>query len=112
MDRKINWFGLAAAILIFVVLGISLYIPWWQLTIGQDLIKINASPINTNFGVVGLDFTVPLVWAMNLASILTFTACGAIMLIYSFTPTKSYAKELLGFSWKKPLYTLIAFVVA
>jgi phosphoglycerol transferase MdoB-like AlkP superfamily enzyme len=32
------------------------------------------------------------------------------MLLYSVIPTKSYSKELLGFSYKKPIYALISFV--
>jgi hypothetical protein len=110
MDRKINWFGLAAGIITLIVLVISFYVPWWQLTIGENLIKVNASPVNTNFGLFGTQFTVPLIWALNLISILTFTASGIVMLIYSLNPTKSYSKHLLGFSYKKPLYVLIIFV--
>ena len=109
MGRKINWFGLAAGIITLIVLVISFYVPWWQLTIGENLIKVNASPVNTNFGLFGTQFTVPLIWALNLISILTFTASGLVMLIYSLNPTKSYSKHLLGFSYKKPLYVLIIF---
>ena len=111
MERRINWFGLAAGIITLVVLVISLFLPWWQLTIGEKLIQVNASPMNTNFGLLSLQFTIPLIWALNLASILTFVAAGLVMLLYSVIPTKSYAKELLGFSYKKPIYALISFVV-
>jgi len=110
MNRKINWFGLAAGIITLIVLVISLYVPWWQLTVGENLLEVNASPVNTNFGLLGTQFTIPLIWALNLVSILTFTASGIVMLIYSFIPTKSYSKHLLGFSYKKPLYALITFV--
>ncbi|MGD0645345.1 MAG: hypothetical protein ABSA75_10610 [Candidatus Bathyarchaeia archaeon] len=110
MARHINWFGLAAGIIILVVLVISFYIPWWQLTIGENLIKVNVSPVNTNFGLFGTQFTIPLIWALNLVSILTLTASGLVMLFYSFMPTKSYSKQLLGFSYKKPLYLLVTFV--
>lgn len=109
--RKINWLGLAAGIVTLIALVVSLYMPWWVLTIGENLIKINASPVNMNFGLFGTQFTIPLIWAMNLATILLFTASGSIMLIYSLIPTKPYAKQLLGFSWKKPLYSVISFVV-
>lgn len=112
MMRKINWFALVAGILTLIVVLISLYLPWWQLTVGNNLISIYASPINTNFGLFGASFTVPLIWAMNLIGILTFTAAGIVILIYSFVPTKPYAKELIGFSWKKPIYALITFIVA
>jgi hypothetical protein len=86
-------------------------VPWWRLTVGDDLLQVNASPVNTNFGLFGAAFTVPLILALNLISILTFVASGAVMLLYSFVPTKSYAKELLGFSYRKPLYALVFFVL-
>jgi hypothetical protein len=111
MERRINWFGLAAGIITLVVVVVSLFLPWWQLTIGDKLIQVNASPMNTNFGLLSLQFTIPLIWAWNIASILTFVAAGLVMLLYSVIPTKSYAKELLGFSYKKPIYALISFVV-
>lgn len=110
MNRKINWFGFAAGVVILVVLVISFYLPWWQLTVGENVVKVNVSPVNTNFGVFGAQFTVPLIWALNIISILTLTLSGGAMLIYSIFPTKSYSKELLGFSYKKPLYILILFV--
>lgn len=109
--RRINWLALVAGVLTFVVVAISFYTPWWQLTIGQDLIKINADPFNTNFGLLGTRFTIPLIWALNIASILTLVVAGTVMLIYSLVPTKPYAKQLLGFSWKKPFYSVISFAI-
>ena len=111
MERRINWFGLVAGITILIVLAVSLFVPWWQLTIGDKLLQVNASPLNTNFGLLDLNFTVPLLWAWNLVSVLIFATAGVIMLFYSIFPTKSYSKELLGFSYKKPLYILISFFV-
>ena len=110
MKRSINWFGFAAGILTLLVLVISLFIPWWQLTVGDNLMKVNASPVNTNFGLFGAQFTLPLIWALNLVSVLTFTASGIVMLFYSLMPTKSYSKQLLAFSYKKPLFSLVTFV--
>lgn len=111
MVHSINWFGLAAGVITLIVLAVSLYLPWWQLTIGDNLIKVNASPIYTNFGVFGDQFTVPIIWVLNLISILTFTASGLIMLIYSLIPTKPYAKHLLGFAYRKPLWAVLGFVI-
>lgn len=111
MERRINWFGLAAGIITLVVLVVSLFVPWWQLTIGDKLLQVNASPMNTNFGLLSLHFTVPLLWAWNLVSVLIFAAAGVVMLFYSIFPTRSYSKELLGFSYKKPLYILISFFI-
>jgi hypothetical protein len=111
MARTINWFALAAGIITLIVLVISLYMPWWQLTLGHNFFSVYTSPINTNFGLYGAQFTIPLIWAWNLSNILLFTAGGIIMLAYAFFPTKPYSKELLGFSWKKPLYALVSFIV-
>jgi len=111
MNRKINWPGLAAGITTLIMLAVSIFLPWWQLTIGENLIKINASPVYTNFGLLGTQFTMPLIWALNLIIILTFAACGVMMLVYSLVPTKPYAKQLLGFSYRKPLYTVVSFAV-
>jgi hypothetical protein len=108
---KINWFGIAGGALTLIVIVVSLYNPWWQLTIGENLMKVNASPMNTNFGLLGTQFTIPLIYALNLGSILTFLFSGIIMLIYAVIPTKPYSKDLLGFSWKKPLYSVIFSVV-
>jgi hypothetical protein len=111
MKRPINWFGLAAGIITIVVLAVSIFVPWWQLTIGDKLLQVNASPMNTNFGLLDLNFTVPLLWAWNLVSVLTFAVAGSIMLFYSIFPAKSYSKELLCFSYKKPLYILLSFFI-
>jgi len=111
MARIINWVALAAGIMLLLMVVVSIFYPWWQLTIGQDLIKVNASPIYTNFGVFGDQFTIPIILVINIITILTFLACGAVMLIYSIVPTKPYAKQLLGFSYRKPLYSVVIFAV-
>jgi hypothetical protein len=111
LSLKINWLGLSAGIITLIVLAVSLYLPWWQFTVGQNLIRINASPVYTNFGLLSIQFTVPVIWALNLISILTFAACGVVMLVYSLVPTKPYAKQLLSFSYRKPLYTVVSFAV-
>jgi hypothetical protein len=106
-----NWFGLAGGLTIVVLIAISLFVPWWQLTVGNDLVKANASPINTNFNFAGTSFTIPLIWALNITSIIFLSAGGITMLIYSVNPSKSYSAKLLGFSYKKPLYAILLFVV-
>lgn len=108
---KINWFGLAGGIAVILLIIISLFIPWWQLTVGDNLIKANVSPLNTNFSFVGDSFTIPLIWALNIAGIISLAAGGIVMLIYSVMPTKSYSKRLLGFAYRKPLYSLLFFII-
>jgi hypothetical protein len=108
MLKQINWFALVGGSLILSLLLISFYFPWWQLIIGDNLFTVNVSPVNTNLSFFGAPFSIPLIWAMNFASILTFLASGIIMLIYAVKPTKSYSKDLLGFGYRKPLYAVIA----
>ena len=67
--------------------------------------------MNTNFGLLGKQFTIPIIWALNIGSILTFLFSGIIMLIYSVIPTKSYSKDLLSFAYKKPLYSVVFCVI-
>ena len=112
MGRVVNWVGVAAGVATLLVVVVSFFVPWWQLTVGENLLNVNASPVNTNFGLFGTQFTLPLIVALNLISILTFVCSGTMMLTYSVIPTKPYAKHLLGFSYKKPLYALIAFLIS
>jgi hypothetical protein len=108
---KINWFGLAGGIITIIVVAVSMLIPWWQITIGDNLLTANASPVNTNFNFLTTGFTVPLIWAFNIVALLTLVASGVSMLIYSVLPNKSYSKDLLDFGYKKPLFTVIFFII-
>jgi len=111
MKRIINWFALTASITTFVLLILSVYIPWWKLTLGSDFLTIYASPIVTNFGLHGSQFNIPLIWAWNLANILLFTAGGIVMLAYSFFPTKPWSVDLIGFAWRKPIWAFASFTI-
>jgi hypothetical protein len=113
MQAKINWIGVAGGASTLVLIAVSLIVPWWRFTAGNPhpLIEANFSPINLNFGVFGTAINIPLIWALNMATLLSLLAGGIIMLIYSVLPTKPYAKKLLGFSYKTPLIAVILFVV-
>jgi hypothetical protein len=111
MKTKINWVGLAGGVTTIVVIIVSLFYPWWQLTIGDNLLKVNSSPVNTNFAFPDTAFTIPFIWALNIVSLLTLLASGIAMLVYSVIPTKPYSKHLLGFAYKKPLFTLLFFMI-
>ena len=102
MQLRVNWLGLAGGVTTIVVVIVSLFYPWWQLTVGENLAKANVSPLNTNFNLLGTTFTIPLIWALNVVSLLTLVASGIAMVVYSIIPTKSYSKHLLGFAYKKP----------
>lgn len=111
MQLRINWVGLAGGVTTIVVVAVSLFYPWWQLKVGDGLVTANVSPLNTSFSVLGTSFTMPLVWAMNIASMLTFLVSGVTMIVYSLLPAKSYSKTLLSFAYRKPLYTVLTFVI-
>src|SRR3972149_11458669 len=111
MQVKMNWFGLAGGVTIIVLIIVSLFSPWWQITVGEDLVKATVSPVNTNFNFLGNAFAIPLLWALNLSSLLALVASGIAMLVCSIMPTKSYSKHLLGFAYKKPLFILLSFVI-
>jgi hypothetical protein len=89
----------------------SLFYPWWLVTAGENLVRANVSPFNTNFSFLGTTFTIPLIFALNIASLLTLVASGIVMLIYSVIPTRTYSKHLLGFAYKKPLFAVLSFVI-
>ncbi len=112
--RKINWFGLVGGLASLALIGISLYYPWWRFTLGDPaLIQANVSPLNTNFDLLNNNaMTVPLLWALNMVSILSLGACGVIMVVYSLFPAKSYSMQLLKFSYRKPAYLAGFFVVS
>jgi len=112
MPNKINIIGLVAAVSTLLLIAISVFVPWWHLTVGKPAIsEVNFSPVNLNFALFGSIITVPLIWALNIASLLSLATGGITMLIYSIRPTKPYAKKLLEFGYKKPLYAVILFVI-
>jgi hypothetical protein len=111
MNAKINWFGLAGGIVTLVVVIASLYIPWWQISVGE-FAKGSVSPVNTNFEALGTGLTIPLLWAINIIALLFLVTSGAVMLVYSVLPSKPYSKHLLGFAYKKPLFIVIFFIIS
>lgn len=113
MAGKINIVALVAGILTFVLVAVSLFVPWWQFTVGDPAIaEVGLSPVTYNLALFGTVLTMPLVYALTLGSMLTLIAGGALMLVYAVYPNKSYSKQLLGFGYKKPLYAVILFGVA
>jgi|WetSurMetagenome_2_1015567.scaffolds.fasta_scaffold79673_4 hypothetical protein len=113
MHAKVNWIGIAAGASTLVLIAISLFVPWWRFTAGIAPLSVEAdfSPVNLNFVVMQTTLNIPLIWALNMATMLSLLAGGIIMLIYSVLPAKPYAKKLLGFGYNKPLMAVILFVV-
>jgi hypothetical protein len=113
MQDKINIIALVAGISTLVLIAISIFVPWWSLTVGNPAIAaIEVSPVNLNLALLGNSLTFPLIYALNIASAITLAAGGIIMVIYGLKPNKSYSKKLLCWGYKKPLYAVILFVAA
>jgi hypothetical protein len=110
-NKQLNWFALIGGILLLILIPISIYISWWKLSVGDNLITVNASPVNTNFNILGTQLSSGMLWAVNITSILVFLTSGIIMLIYSLIPTRPYAKDLLSYAYRKPLYMVIIYLV-
>ena len=111
MMQKINFIALAAGISSLLLIAISYFVPWWQFSAGSPAnFQINFSPVNVNFTHSGASIAIPLVLALNIACLLTLLAGGITLTIYALKPTKSYSKQLLGFGYTKPIFTLVAFI--
>lgn len=110
MQIKINFIALAAGISSLVLIAISMFVPWWQFTAGNPAnVQVNFSPVNFSLSHSGVGVAIPLILALNIACLLTLLASGIVLTIYAVQPTKPFSKQLLGFGYKKPLYTVVAF---
>lgn len=114
MQNKMNWFGITGSISIFTLIIVSIFVPWWQVSVGSvdsPLANFQVSPMSNNFSFLGQTFTFPLIMAINISVIFSLLAGGIAILVYSINPKKSYANKLLTFSYRKPLYALLIFVI-
>jgi hypothetical protein len=109
--KSINWFALVGAIIILLLLPISYYFPWWQLIIGENLFQVNTSPVNTHFSFMAVQLNIPIIWAMNVTGLFIYIASGVTLLIYALMPKKTYSIDLLGFAYRKPLYSVLLYLV-
>ena len=109
---KINWFAFAAGITTLILIISSMFAPWYFLRLGDNMVQINASPLNLSFSLQGEPFTIPILWALNMASLLSLAVGGIIMLIYSFIPKKKYSFQMIDFAYTKPLYAVVFFIVS
>ncbi len=101
--KQINIIALAAGISSLVLVAVSWFVPWWQFIVGNPAIAtVNFSPVNFNFALFNTLLTVPIIWALNLACLLTLLAGGVAMLVYSFLPNKSSLKLYLASATKNP----------
>ena len=110
VQSKVNWFGVAGGVSVFCLIVVSFFVPWWQLVVGDNLMTTSVSPLNTNFNLFGNAVSVPLVVALNIAGLISLSAGGILMLVYSVRPLGVHSSRLLGFSYKKPLYSVVFFL--
>jgi hypothetical protein len=108
----VNWFGLAGGVatIAVIIFSVLMGVPWWQLAIGHGVGQINVSPLRFGFDLLGDPVSLPLIFFLNLVSLLLLTMAAAGLLVYSIIPNRKYSKQLLGFAYKKPLYTVVLFI--
>jgi hypothetical protein len=109
--KNLNWFALVAGVLTIVLTTASLFVPWWTITVGQTLAKIGFSPVNLSTNILGYDVALPIIVTVSWMFMALLVSAGIVLVVYSIIPAKPYSKYLLGFAYKKPLGTLIAFLV-
>jgi hypothetical protein len=109
--KSVNWFALVGGALTLVLAVASLFVPWWQVTVGQTLARIGFSPVNLSTNIVGYCVALPIIVAISWMFMVLLVSAGTVLVVYSIMPAKPYSKRLLGFAYKKPLGTLIAFLV-
>jgi len=109
--KTINWFALAAGILMLILVALSVFTPWWILQVGtgHGLATVNAGPFYTNFSFLKLNFVIPILFAVNIGIMALFAVSGIMFIIYTFKANRDYSKHLLSYGWKRPLYTFVGF---
>jgi hypothetical protein len=109
--KSINWFALGGGTLTLVLTVASMFVPWWKVTVGQTFATIGISPVSLSTNIMGYNVVLPIVMVISWMFIVLLVSAGIVLIIYSIMPTKPYSKRLLSFAYKKPLGTLIAFIV-
>jgi hypothetical protein len=109
--KDVNWFALVGGAVTLVLAVASLFVPWWQITVGQTLARIGFSPVSLSTNIVGYSVALPIIVAVGWMFMVLLVSAGIVLLVYSIMPSKPYSKRLLSFAYKKPLGTLIAFLV-
>jgi len=109
--KSVNWFALFGGVLTLVLTVASMFVPWWQITVGRTLAKVSFSPVSLSTNVIGYNIAIPIIMAVSWMFIVLLVSAGIVLIVYSIMPTEPYSKRLLGFAYKKPLGTLIAFIV-
>lgn len=109
--KDVNWFALVGGALTLVLAVASLFVPWWQVTVGQTLARIGFSPVSLSTNILGYSVALPIIVAVGWMFMVLLVSAGVVLVFYSIVPSKPYSKRLLGFGYKKPLGTLIAFLV-
>ena len=109
--KSVNWFALFGGVLTLVLTVASMFVPWWQITVGRTLAKVSFSPVSLSTNVIGYNIAIPIIMTISWMFTVLLVSAGVVLIIYSIMPMKPYSKRLLGFAYKKPLGTLIAFIV-
>jgi hypothetical protein len=111
--RKMNWFGIASGVTaaVLLVLSVAYAAPWWQLSIAEELGRVDVSPLDINAQFLGVHVEIPILWYLTLSGKLILLAAIVALFACSIFPENKYAKNLLGYGYKRPLIMVIALIV-
>lgn len=111
--KKINWLGIASGVTatILLVVSVAYAAPWWQLSIAEGLGRVDVSPLDINAQLLGIHVEIPILWYLTLSGKLILLATIVALFAYSIFPEKKYAKNLLGYGYKRPLIMVIVLIV-
>ncbi|MEM3010475.1 MAG: hypothetical protein QXE76_01530 [Candidatus Bathyarchaeia archaeon] len=111
--KRMNWLGIASAVTatILLVVSVAYATPWWQLSIAQGMGQINLSPLDYRAQLLGVPIEIPILWFVNLSAKLLLLSAIITLLLYSIVPNGKYAKNLLNYSYKRPLVLVIGLIV-
>lgn len=103
---RINWFGLAAGILMILLPFLG---PWWRLTVGEA-VRVEISPFEVTVMMLNEPVVIPtLVAYLVFAAKITIWIAGAFMILASL-PERWWSRRLLKFGAMKVLWEVIGLV--
>ncbi|MEA1904521.1 MAG: hypothetical protein U9M97_01390 [Candidatus Hadarchaeota archaeon] len=104
----VNWFGVAAGVLMLVLPFMG---SWWQATVGTEALEFSFSPFNYDASLMDQPLTSHLVGYFMLAAKLVVIIGGVLMLAGSLMPTRWWGKRLVRFGAMKVFWMIVMIIV-
>lgn len=108
---RVNLIGVVAGALMLILPFLTA--AWWSASVGSGAADFGISPFNVTISGLGEEFSVPIIWYAVLGARLVVLAGGALMILGSIMPKRSWSENLIRFGSTKLLWMiggLIAFI--